>query len=102
MAFLYFCQNFGGALWLSFASTVFNTGLANLLPIYAPDVSVSEVTSAGVSGMRSVIPHSSLNGVVLAYNDAIQHVFYMVAGTAGAAFVFSRGLGWKSVQKRRA
>ncbi|KAI3008978.1 MFS general substrate transporter [Aspergillus phoenicis ATCC 13157] len=102
MAFLYFCQNFGGALWLSFASTVFNTGLANLLPIYAPDVSVSEVTSAGVSGMRSVIPHSSLNGVVIAYNDAIQHVFYMVAGTAGAAFVFSWGLGWKSVQKRRA
>lgn len=89
-------------MWLSFASTVFNTGLANLLPIYAPDVSVSEVTSAGVSGMRSVIPHSSLNGVVIAYNDAIQHVFYMVAGTAGAAFVFSWGLGWKSVQKRRA
>ncbi|RAL09040.1 MFS general substrate transporter [Aspergillus homomorphus CBS 101889] len=102
MAFLYFCQNFGGALWLSFASTVFNTGLANLLPIYAPNVSVSEVTSAGVSGMRSVIPHSSLVGVGIAYNDAIQHVFYMVAGTAGAAFIFSWGLGWKSVQKRRA
>ncbi|KAJ5649756.1 uncharacterized protein N7484_003479 [Penicillium longicatenatum] len=93
---------FGGALWLSFTSTVFNTGLANLLPIYAPDVPVAEVTSAGVSRMRSVIPHSSLEGVVLAYNDAVQHVFYMVAGTATAAFIFSWGLGWKSVKKGRA
>ncbi|KAJ5672711.1 MFS general substrate transporter [Penicillium longicatenatum] len=93
---------FGGALWLSFASTVFNTGLENLLPIYAPDIPVAEVTSAGVSRMRSVIPHSSLEGVVLAYNDAVQHVFYMVAGTATAAFIFSWGLGWKSVKKGRA
>ncbi|KAJ5536558.1 MFS general substrate transporter [Penicillium frequentans] len=102
VAFLYFCQTFGGALWLSFASTVFNAGLANLLPIYAPDVSFVEVTSAGVSGIRSVILHSSLEGVIMAYNDAVQHVFYMVAGTATAAFVFSWGLGWKSVKKRRA
>lgn len=102
MAFLYFCQTFGGALWLSFASTVFNAGLANLLPIYAPDVSFAEVTSAGVSGIRSVIPHSSLEGVIIAYNNAVQHVFYMVAGTATAAFIFSWGLGWKSVKKRTA
>ncbi|KAJ5785989.1 MFS general substrate transporter [Penicillium pulvis] len=102
VAFLYFCQTFGGALWLSFASTVFNAGLANLLPIYAPDVSFAEVTSAGVSGIRSVIPHSSLDGVIMAYNNAVQHVFYMVAGTATAAFVVSWGLGWKSVKKRRA
>ncbi|KAJ5201641.1 MFS general substrate transporter [Penicillium cinerascens] len=100
MAFLYFCQTFGGTLWLSFASTLFNTGLTNLLPIYAPDVSVAKVMSAGVSGIRSVAPHSSVDSVVMAYNNAVQHVFYMVSGTATAAFIFSWGLGWKSVKKR--
>lgn len=102
MSFLYLCQNFGGALWLSFASTVFDTGLTNLLPIYAPEIPVAEVMSAGVSGIRSVIPRSSVKGVVIAYNNAVQHVFYMVAGTAVAAFIFSWGLGWKSVKKRTA
>lgn len=49
-----------------------------------------------------MIPPSSLEGVIIAYNNAVQQVFYMVAGTAAAAFVFSWGLGWKSVKKRTA
>lgn len=102
MAFLYFCQTFGGALWLSFAGTLFNAGLTTLLPTYAPGVSVGKVMSAGVSGIRSVVPHSSVDGVVMAYNNAVQHVFYMVSGTATAAFIFSWGLGWKSIKKRTA
>ncbi|KAJ5712523.1 MFS general substrate transporter [Penicillium malachiteum] len=77
MAFLYFCQTFGGALWLSFASTLFNNGLTKLLPIYAPDVSVAKVISAGVSGIRYVVPHSSVDGVVLAYNDAVHDESYL-------------------------
>ena len=100
MAFVYFCQTFGGSLWLSFAETAFDTGLENDLPSYAPGVSVAEVVLAGVSGIRSVIPQASVEGVVMAYNNAIQHVFYMVAGTATAAFVFSWGLGWKSIKKK--
>ncbi|KAJ5726256.1 MFS general substrate transporter [Penicillium malachiteum] len=102
MAFLYSCQTFGGALWLSFASTLFNNGLTSLLPTYAPGVSASTVISAGVSGIRSVVPEASVDGVIMAYSKAVQHVFYMVSGTATAAFIFSWGLGWKSVKQRTA
>lgn len=101
MAIAYFCQNFGGALWISFAETVLNTGLQNSLPKYAPGVSAAQVISAGVSGIRSSvsIPRASVQGVVMAYNNSVQHVFYMVSGTAAAAFVLSWGLGWGSVKK---
>lgn len=99
MAFVQFCQNFGGSLWLSLAETVFDTGLQNALPKYAPGISAEEVEAIGVSGIRSLIPPASVEGVIMAYNAAYQHVFYMVAATATAAFVFSWGLGWKSVKK---
>jgi hypothetical protein len=99
MAFLQFCQNFGGSLWLSFAETAFDTGLANGLPSYAPGVSADKVASVGVSGIRSMIAPADVGGVIMAYNTAIQHVFYLVAGTAAAAFILSWGLGWKSVKK---
>lgn len=101
MAFLQFCQNFGGSLWLSVAETAFNTRLGTALPRYAPGVSAQEVASVGVSGIRSMIPQASVEGVIMAYNTAIQHVFYIVAGTATAAFILSWGLGWKSVKKAK-
>lgn len=44
------------------------------------------------------IPPASVQGVVLSYNSGVQHVFYMVSGTAAAAFVLSWGLGWGSVE----
>ncbi|KAI9640536.1 hypothetical protein NHQ30_010834 [Ciborinia camelliae] len=99
MAFLSFCRNFGGALLLSFAEIVFNRGLGHALPRYAPGLSLDQVTALGVSGIRSIIPQTSAEGVISAYVIAIQNVFYLVAGTAAAAFIFSAGLGWKSVKK---
>lgn len=101
MAFVLLCQNFGGTLWLSFAETVLDAGLETELSTYAPGISAKEVTSAGISGIRTVIPQASVEGVIVAYNIAINHVFYMVAGTAAAAFICSWGLGWKSIKKSR-
>lgn len=103
MAIVYFFQNFGGALWMSFAETVFDSGLQESLPHYAPGVSVAQVISAGVSGIRSSasIPHASVQGVIMSYNTSVQHVFYMVSGTASAAFILSWGLGWGSVKERQ-
>ena len=87
---------------MSFAETVLETGLQDSLPHYAPGVSVAQVMSAGVSGIRSIsIPHASVQGVIMSYNSSVQHVFYMVSGTASAAFVLSWGLGWGSVKERQ-
>lgn len=102
MAFVQFCQNFGGTLWLSFGETAFSAGLRSALTRYAPDVSVEEASSVGVSGIRTMIPQASVEGVIMAYNTGVQHVFYIVAATAAAAFVSCWGLGWKSVRKARA
>ncbi|KAJ6036251.1 hypothetical protein N7540_000530 [Penicillium herquei] len=101
MAFLKFCQNFGGSLLLSFAETAFDIGLDHALPKYAPGVSAATVSSAGVSRIRTMTPQDKVTGVNMAYVVGIQEVFYIVVGTTAVALVFGCGLGWKSVKKAK-
>jgi len=89
MAILVFSQNFGGALFLSFADLALTTALREGLAKFAPTVNIQAVLSAGASGFRSVIPTSSIEGVVLAYNLAIKREFYIAAALSVATFVFA-------------
>lgn len=66
---------------------------------FAPSVSVETVIAAGASAFRDVVPKAELVGVLFAYNQAVQHVFYLAAGAAAATLLFCWGMGWKSVKK---
>lgn len=92
---------FGAALFLAFAQTDLTNSLQKALPEFAPEANIQAVLAAGATGFRTVIPESSVEGVVLAYNKSINHVFYIAAGGAVGAFVFTWGLGWKSVKKSK-
>lgn len=99
MSLVIFSQTFGGALCLSLAQTVFTHGLLEALPKFAPEISPEAVINAGVSAIRATVPETSLGGVLLAYNEAISHTFYLGTGAAVATFGFCWGLGWKSGKK---
>ena len=99
MGLLCFFQNLGAAVVLSLAQTVFLNGLYKSLPRFAPSVNVAEVVKAGHTGFRAVVPANLLPAVILAYNQAIDHVFYLVAGAGAAAAVCSLFMGWKSIKK---
>ncbi|RDL38696.1 Uncharacterized protein BP5553_03036 [Venustampulla echinocandica] len=96
-----FCQSIGGALFLSFAQTIFSTSLVDALPDFAPEVDAQAVINAGAAGARDIVSKALLPGVLLAYNQAVSHVFYLAAGASAVAFVFSWGMGWKSVKKAK-
>lgn len=102
MALVVFAQIFGGALFLTFAETDFSNGLVKAISTFAPNVSSEAVIAAGASAVREVVQGHDLPGVILAYNQAIQHTFYLAAGAAAATLVFCWGMGWKSVKKARA
>lgn len=99
MSLLMFSQIFGGALFLAFAQTIFNTGLSTSLHKHAASISVAVIQEAGATGVRSAVPSDLLNGVLVAYNEAIMHVFYLAAGAAVAATGVCLGMGWKSIKK---
>ncbi|PYI15891.1 MFS general substrate transporter [Aspergillus japonicus CBS 114.51] len=101
MGLLMFSSTLGASLFLSFAQTIQNTGLRELLPQYAPHVSAEEVLTAGATGFRNVVSVADLHGVLLAYSKTIDRVFYLCAGCSCVCFVVAWGMGWGSIRSER-
>lgn len=101
MAVLVFSQTLGGALFLAFSQTAFTNGLGQALQTFAADVDVQTLLVAGASAFREVVPKGSLAGVLLAYNQALNHVFYIAAGAASVSFACCWGMGFKNVKKAK-
>ncbi|KAK0120299.1 hypothetical protein ONS95_011705 [Cadophora gregata] len=101
MSIMMFGQSIGGSISLAIAQAVFNSGLEDALKAHAPHVSYGQVTVAGARDFRHIIPSTSVPGVILSYNEAVNHVFYLIASLAVVGVVFSCGLGWKSVKKAK-
>ncbi len=55
--------------------------------------------NAGATAVRSVVNAANLPDVLKAYMVGIDRVFYLGTGAAGAVFLFSWGMGWKSIKK---
>ena len=101
MSLVIFSQTLGGAIFLTLAETDFSSSLTKGLKAFAPDISVETVIAAGASAVREVVPKPELASVLLAYNQAIRHAFYLAAGCASATLIFCWGMGWKSVKKAK-
>jgi hypothetical protein len=102
MSLLIFSQTFGGALFLALSQTVFNTGLSSALQKYAPEVSAQTVLAAGATGVRGAVSEAVLPHVLQAYTVAINHVFYLGAGTAAGAAIVCVGMGMHSIKPKAA
>jgi hypothetical protein len=73
-----FCQYFGGAIFSSVGETILINGLRDSLPKYAPGVNFQRIVDVGAAGVRSEVPARELPGVLLAYNQALSHVFVSI------------------------
>ncbi|KAK8091565.1 hypothetical protein PG997_001926 [Apiospora hydei] len=99
MAILLFCQNFGGACFLTFASTVFNQSLPKAIATYAPGANVAEILATGATAFRHVVSSSDLPGVIMAYSVSISYVWYLVCGAAGGALMTGLFMGYRDIRK---
>jgi hypothetical protein len=99
MSILVFSQTFGGAIFLAIAQLIFSHGLTSGLQEYASTLDPQVVIMAGATAVRHVVTPAELPGVLRAYMVGIDRVFYLGTGVAGGVFVFSMGMGWRSVKK---
>jgi hypothetical protein len=96
-----FSQSFGAAVFLSLAETVFSNSFGGLISKYAPSVNSQSVIDAGATGFRKIVSGTDLAGVLTAYAKSIDRVFYLAAGVGVACFVFTWGMGWKDLRKKK-
>lgn len=102
MSTLVFSQIFGGAVFLSIAQTIFSGGLLSSLAKYAPTVDAKTVVEAGATAIKSVVKPEQVAGVIESYSHAINRNFYLSAGCGVGLFVFSLGMGWVNIKKKKA
>lgn len=72
----YVLPNFSASLFISFGQTTFENSLSPALTRFAPEVDSAEVDSAevghaGATDFRSIVPASSVPGVLNAFNEAL-------------------------------
>lgn len=101
MAILVFSQTMAGAVIITIANVIFDSGLKSLLPKDAPNVNVDAVILAGATGFRSIVSEADVAGVINAYAKCCDYVFYLVAGLGGVMFLASWGTGWVDIRKKK-
>lgn len=102
MSLVGFFQTFGGTLFLAFAQTIFSRSLVDSLKKFAPTVNAQTVINAGASAIRRVVDPEDVPGVLKAYNLGVNRNFYLAVGASAGTFLFSWGMGWYSVKKKKA
>lgn len=96
-----FFQTFGGTLFLAFAQTIFSRSFVDGLKKFAPAVNAQTVITAGASAIRQVVRPEDVPGVLKAYNLGVDRNFYLAVGASAGIFLFSWGMGWYSVKKKK-
>ncbi|KID81977.1 major facilitator superfamily transporter multidrug resistance [Metarhizium guizhouense ARSEF 977] len=102
MAFVVWSQYIGPTVFLSIFNTIFQTGLRSQLPEQAPHTNASAVIEAGASAFRPLVPQEDLDGVLVAYSNSLDHVFYLIAALGCVAFFAAFGMGWKDIRQKPA
>ncbi|OTA90710.1 hypothetical protein M434DRAFT_397799 [Hypoxylon sp. CO27-5] len=94
-----FSQLLGGAIFSAVAKAVFTSSIGDALQKFVPGISPSLLIDSGVTEIAKVIPSAQLEGALLAYNEAITHVFYLQLAAGACAFLSGLGMGWKNLKK---
>ncbi|KAI0964897.1 major facilitator superfamily domain-containing protein [Xylaria arbuscula] len=100
MSFIVFCQSLGPAVILALSQLVFIHGLQTELPIQAPAVDAGAVIQAGATRFRDFVPADDLHGVLVGYSNAIDQVFYLLAGLTATGILVLWGMGWVDIREK--
>jgi hypothetical protein len=95
IALIIFAQNFGPALFVSIAQTIF-TG--QLLARLGPLLSNLDPSSLSMADLERYVPFADLPMVIEAYDEALTTAFWLPVGLACASLFGALGMEWRSVK----
>ncbi|KAI9844054.1 MAG: hypothetical protein M1838_002345 [Thelocarpon superellum] len=96
-----FFNTLGGAISISVAQNVFSNTLTQEIPKHTVGVDAGKIISAGATHVREITAASQLNGVLIAYDIAIQKAFILPIAVGGIALICSFFMEWKSVKGKK-
>lgn len=100
MAFMVFTQALFPAIVLVLCNLILVSSLKTELPRHAPNVDVAAVIQAGATNFRSIVGATDLDGVIVAWANSVDRVFYLVAALVTVSGLFIWGIGWQDLRKK--
>jgi hypothetical protein len=100
IAFVVFSQAFGPTIAMTLYNIIFLESMQSQINHYAPNVSYTAIVNAGATGFRSFVSPADLPGVLKAYANSIDRVFYLAAALATVCGIFLWGMGWHDLRKK--
>ncbi|KAL2167049.1 hypothetical protein VTG60DRAFT_1845 [Thermothelomyces hinnuleus] len=94
-------MNLGTAISISISQTIFRNSLPGLLAKNAPGLEPLTVLDAGATNIRGLVTPAQLPGLLVAYNKALTHMFYLPAASSALACLTSTMLGWKRIEEKK-
>lgn len=105
VAFLIFSQNISGAIFVVVGTVIFTQSLVSELAAHAPSVDPTAALDAGASAsaVRALVPvgGAELDGVLIAFSNSLNKVFYLLIACSLVGLVSSFGMGWVSIKKKK-
>lgn len=96
-----FFQTFGGALFVSVGQNIFNNRLLTEVTKYAPEVDPTVLLHVGATDLSRVLPPAALDGVRLAYNNALTNTWYIAVAMCCLKIFSMPFLQWRSVKGQK-
>lgn len=104
IAFMVFMENLVAAVFTIVGNVIFTQTLTRRVSVLAPSVSpeAALAVGGGAEAVRSLLPPGSpeLDGLLLAFSDSVNAVFYFLAALAVVSFTAAWGMGWVDVRKK--
>lgn len=97
IALVMFCQQLGGAVFVSVGESVFTNQLINGLKTVA-GISPTAVVNTGATDIRHVVDPSNLPAVLVAYNGALRKTFTVALAMACFSIIGGLCIEWKNIK----
>lgn len=101
IAIIYFAQNFGPAVFLAIAQTIFLNRLSVNLTDLIPGLSPNAVNNMGLTELRTLVGPDELGKALNILDKSLMQTWYMAVGLTCVTIIGSIAMEWGSVKDKK-
>lgn len=101
LAVIIFAQNFGPAVFIAVAQTIFLNRLSENLKELVPGLSPGALDKIGLTDLKSLVGNENLGKALGIFDRSLTQTWYLAVGLACVTMVGSLGMEWRSVKDKK-
>ena len=101
LSIILFAQNFGPALFVSIAQTIFTNQLSTNLKDLAPGVNATSIENMGLGQLKATLGEGNMEKVLDGLDKSLVQTWYLVIALGCASMIGSVLMEWRSVKQKK-